>query len=791
MQKNFKQVRFGKLLLNAASDPLFFDQVHVILGGTGAVGGATALHIIDFFEEACRYPAMRQERPPYIVITGHTHREIREFTNTLFGIHQRDYGCEPERVRSLGYRTATGAVVEMQTLSVDPSIAEMKNAAKLSRESCRKAVERFLQDRGLSVDSATNEKFDALFKAIRQEGAQPFSSFLESFREKRGIPAPGNRFQSVVITIPLASVATYQRGDLERFARLMGLQDEEIEELKEAYLQAFPDDLANVARSLAQEVLVAHTTGVGGMYDEDSEGRRSIRLGFAHSGLGEKLREKQQFADKLTQLYSDRGIRMLVTAAAIGVDAILHKKSIRIQPSIRTRLEMALRSGHPIVPEADLKGANIHVYQPLAIDIFAPGHEEVRLSRGWPLIPDYTVKSGENGYFTVSNADALYRIMRVASASELGFVLARMAVFGDDGQRSFFEGNICNYTETDYSRQVFDLLDHPPLRDNQLLGLQPKALQDLGSPKHQAELHTLGLLILLHRLKTLDLSAISQNVDLTFFDPQTYFERHSKPLTLEDIATWDADTLAQDLTTLVTARSEDDLALFKNFRHPHREPQKAAHRVLQAVLRAVWAIPSLGTPILFQKEGKALMAAGYFLAPLDRIHSHQDGILTYLQKEFEAAQAGLGRKKEQSSEEDFGSFAEFHFANGFADLRPQATLVTALSHTEDLEGKVAVYRSEEEFTAALARLEPYSYFTSSGLLALLTRLKGLACFAHQLNLELGTANYSRVQFSYDEGGRALLVPGVVEAFRMVSEGLEKNTGAEFLDGYWGYGWPQE
>ncbi|MEE8587066.1 MAG: hypothetical protein V3T83_19670, partial [Acidobacteriota bacterium] len=347
------------------------------------------------------------------------------------------------------------------------------------------------------------------------------------------------------------------------------------------------------------------------------------------------------------------------------------------------------------------------------------------------------------------------------------------------------------YTETDYSRQVFDLLDHPPLRNNQLEGLQPKALQDLGSAKHQAELHTLGLLILLHRLKTLDLSAIEQNVDLTFFDPQAYFEGHSKPLRLEDILTWDAASLANDLQILVTARSEADLAFFKEFLRPHPAPQKAAYRVLQAVLRSVWAIPSLGTPILFEKEGKTWMAAGYFLAPLDRIHSRQDETLNYLHQEFENAQAGLGRKAGQGNEGDFGRFAEFHFANGFADLRPQATLVTALGPDQDLTGKVAVYRSEEEFSAALAQLEPYSCFTTSGVLALLARLKGLASFAHQLNLELGTANYSRVQFSYDEGGRALLVPGVVEAFRMVSEGLEKNTGAEFLDGYWGYGWPPD
>jgi hypothetical protein len=32
----------------------------------------------------------------------------------------------------------------------------------------------------------------------------------------------------------------------------------------------------------------------------------------------------------------------------------------------------------------------------------------------------------------------------------------------------------------------------------------------------------------------------------------------------------------------------------------------------------------------------------------------------------------------------------------------------------------------------------------------------------------------------------MLVPGVVEAFHMVAEGLEKVTGVERLDGIWGY-----
>jgi hypothetical protein len=70
--------------------------------------------------------------------------------------------------------------------------------------------------------------------------------------------------------------------------------------------------------------------------------------------------------------------------------------------------------------------------------------------------------------------------------------------------------------------------------------------------------------------------------------------------------------------------------------------------------------------------------------------------------------------------------------------------------------------------------------------ALLVRLKGLCRLAHELDLKIGTANEFRAHIPHDDRGRPLLVPGVVEAFRMVSEGLEKNTGSEWLDGRWGY-----
>ncbi len=786
MVRHFKQIRFGRLLSEAASDPRFFDQAHVIFGGTGAVGGATALHILGFFDETARYRAMRQERPPRIVVTGHTHREIRAFTHTFYGVHQRAHRSEPERLEGQGYRTASGAVLEMRTLSIDPAVAEIRNCGRLGSEERQQAAEGFLHARGLRLESPLQDKVSALSQAIEKEGAQPFTRFLESFRQDRQLPE--GKFQSVVVTIPLASVATYQLGDLEALAKAMGIEGQEsLEDLKEAYLQEFPADLGNVAKNLAREVLVAHTTGVGGMFDEDAQGRRSIRLGFAHSGAGEKLVEKQLFADKLAELYSERGIRMLVTAAAIGIDEIQHKKAPPVQAALQVQLANAMRRHHSVIPDADAREKVLHVYQPRLVDLKSPSDSPLAFRRGIPLVLDYVIKSGENGYFTVSNADALYRIMKVASATELGFLLARTAAFGDDPLQPRFVDNICNYTETDYSRQVFDLLGQKALFSNQLTGLQPKALQDLGSARHQAEMHTLGLLILLHRLKTLDLSKIEHRVDLSYFDPMAYFEANSQALTLDEAAEWNAEELARDLSILANAAEESDLAPLKSFTSPHAQRREAFSRVMQAVLRAIWAIPSLGSPILYQSEDGEKLALGPFVAAIDRVATHESSPFDYLKQEFEQAQQAHGRPLDDH--EDYQRFSEFHFVNGFVDLRPQATLVTAHSHQEDLQEKVHIYRSEDDFLRGLEDLKPYSYFAAGGLVALLVRLKGLARSAHEMNFELGTANEYRVHFAYDETGRALLVPGVVEALRLVSEGLEKNTGAEWLDGFWGYGWP--
>lgn len=754
----------------------FFEQIHVLFGGTGAVGGACALEMISLFEEAARFHS--PEGSPRLVITSGSSRELRQFTTLLFDLQRRDHGRRPERMEGVGYRTAGGVVVELAVLRVDPSIPGLEKFAGQDEETRRQAIADFLGRAGLTVDSDDEDKARLLEEALEERIGQPFTDFLSRYRDDHGL-AKNKCYGSVVVGIPLASLAAYKLADLDEAGPFLGVASasDRMRILKDRYLTAIRDDLARVNNELAQEVLVAHTTSVGGMYDEQADGSRHIRLGFAHSALDDKLRDKQKFAEKLAELYSERGIKMLITAAAIGVDAILSRTTVPIKADIRRLLSKSVADGHEVVSAADLKERVVRIYAPQDLDLLDESHEPVSFEHGRPLLLDYMLKSGENGLFTVSNTDALYRVMRVTSSVELGLLLARTALFGDDESCPSFVDSVCYYTETDNSRQVFELLGQPIFRENQLRGLQPKSLQDLGSAKHQGELHTLGLLILLSRLKTLELDALPPHVDLKTFQPEKFFETHSRVLTLEHVRAWRAETLARDLRRLVTARDEDQLRPLKSFFQADQDRQEAAHRVLQAVIHAVWAVPSLGTPIVYEADGVRRVLAGCYAASIDRVVTHRDVFAQHLREEF----------ADRGDEAEFDRFIEFHIANnGFADLRPVAVLVSARSADRDLAGKAQVFRNEEDFAEALGRLEPYSYFTTSGLIALLVRLKGLCRLAHQLDPRLGTANAFRAHIPHDDRARPLLVPGVVEAFRMVSEGLEKNTGTERLDGQWGY-----
>lgn len=775
---HYKKVRNG--YLRALERPSLYRDVHVIFGGTGAVGGTTALHLVQLYDELMKFRKPEPEEIPTIVVTGINKNEIRKYTTRLFQFSEMAYGDrKPERFEKKGYIMPPGVCIELQTFAVKPEIPELADIMRKTSEERVEMITGFLQAYGLTRKSSVEEKMDLLRTSIKERLQRPFITFLENFKMDNN-KADDFRFRSVILGIPLASVAAYHMLNLEEICRYMGINNpEDVEEIKTLFLENTRNNIVRIKETMAEEVLIAHTTAVGGMYDETPDGKRNIRIGFAHSASGERLKQKQIFAEKLSSMYAGGGVDVMVTAAAIGIDGVTARKAVSVKGDILGRLADSAREGFPILSAQDIKSRNLKSYKPVTVEVGTESAEPVSFEHGHDIILDYVVHSGENGYFTIANADALYRIMKVTSGSELAVVLSDTAIAGDDPMCPWFPDHICYYTETDNSRMVMDFLYQPQLFNCQLKGLEPQALQDLGSSKHQAELHTLNLLILLHRLRTLNLDLLEPEIDLERFNPRKFFVENSKKLTFEDITQWDLPTLHQDLVTLVRADSAEDLKSInslKNWTSPTRN--EAYFRIMKEVKRSVWAIPSLGSPILYDYHGKTFIRAGYYAAPLDILMQKKNSITKHLYETF---------KKSGKNRGHFDKFQEFHFTNnGFVDLRPIANLITVRSSSEELDGKVMTFGTEEEFKYALERLKPYSYFTSSGLIALMVRLRGLYEYAKRAKVELGTLCEFRSQIPRDEAGNVLLVPGVVEGFRMSSEGMEKNTGTERISGFWGY-----
>lgn len=778
--QRFKKSRFGPRVVEASRAPGAFRKTYVVFGGTGAVGGTAIMKMLEIFEEMMHYTHPAPADSPTIVVTGLTKEEIRSFSTRLFEYYEKFYGREflPTLISRRGYRTRSGIVIELRRLSVNPELPGLANLSRLGAKERQEMASSFLKAGELTLESSEADKFAYLATAIERDLRRPFTEFLEQYRSERAMKG---RFRAVIVGIPLASVAAYHLGNLEEICRVFGISSHDrITELKQRYLCRVRDDLAYIREELAEEVIAAHTTAVGGMYDEGEQGERTIRLGFAHSALDERLRDKQIFAEELQRLYAEVGIKMLVTAAAIGIDAIIDNESVPIQSGVLRSLRDAQSAGHGPISEEDVRRGKIRIYAPQVLRERGESALAVKFERGVEFVPRVQVRSGENGRFSTSNTDALYRVMRVASASELGLVLAEEAIMGDDPGLPWFVDNTCYYTETENARLVFDFLQQPQLFETQISGLDVKSFQDLGSAKHQGELHLLGLMILLHRLRTFDADALPTHLSLATFDARDFFETNSRPLFFEDLITWDLEQLRRDLVTLVTATEVEHLAPIKRLSSQnYRDRNEAFAMVMTEVIRYVHTVVSLGSPIIYSESGETFILAGPYIAPLDILLTARNSIESAMIAQAKAT--GTGRMKDIALLKEF-----FYCNNGFIDLRPLAVVSTARNIGTALRGGIQVYQSAESLKKFLKSLTPYSYFTTSGLVAFLERMRGLYAQITQFSLGLGTLNDYRAQIPLSSGGNHYVVPGVVEALRQAAEGLEKNTGTDRVHGQWGY-----
>lgn len=786
----YKKRRLGPVLLGAAKGHDHYNAVHAFIGGTGAVGGASLLQMLSMYAEMFSITPPHADEVPILLATGRSEDEISWFTKRLFRALESTYGSEnkPERIRS-GYMTHYGAFVALERFNVS-FLEEISGAVRLSLDERAKAIEKAIGEFRARLDMPTNSVLEVLSKALK--GSLPISRFLQQYAEKFR-PAVHKPYRSVLIGIPIPSLIAYHHDALDALAKYVaGVRETDLERLKDEFVAALRDDFKHVQDTLADNVMIAHTTGVGGMYDVDGADK-FIRLGFAHAAQDQALLEKHQFADKLTHLYASSEIKTMVTAAAIGIDEIRIREKVPLHGQLSRALfeqERELFPGSKKTLPSEAKASKraggpvparqfAMVHKPVTVRLTHPSHQLLEFDQGEEFRPRYILRSGENGFFSVANAEALYRTMRVASASELGHVLASVGLFGDDPASPWFKDGICYYTESDNSRQVFDFLRQPSLMEMQLTGLEPMALQDLGSSKHQGELHTLSLLILLHRLRTLDLDALDPYVDPASFDPARFFVERSRALTFEDIESWNLKNTAEDLAVLVSADSPEDLLKLRPLmrRSLFEKKDLAVRMVLKKALSAVWLIPSLGSPIVYNRGQESFMRSGYFVAPLNLLMTESVTVDNWFHDQHH-------KSKTPCSHE---TFRDFHICDrGFIDLRPHAIVSCARRADEDLTALVSCVDTEDDLRRCLSEITPYSYFTTCGLLAILFRLRGLYRFLREGMLELGTFHESRWQMPRDEHGHIIVLPGAVEAFRMVSEGLDKTTGTERIDGIWGY-----
>jgi hypothetical protein len=800
---SWKTLRFGPRLSAAADAHQGYRDVHVFIGGTGAVGGTAVFKMLDMYEEMfARRPPESADDVPILIATGRPKSETRpgelpdvpRFLSRLHIFEKTKHGDSgtPRKVRDFRL-TYAGICVQAKELLLSILDGLGREAAqKLSEgtsEERRLEAWRLLAQCDLTPDMPPASAREQLLKFVGER--RPFTNWLDATRNEIMNRRAVGRFRSVTIGIPLPSLLAYNKHPnfLEDALRQSwgNVADGLAKALKTQFEHAVVEDLRNVCSNLADSVFVAHTTAIGGMYDIDpkNSSRRIIRLGFAHSAIDADLAVKQEYAESLTEKFKALNARVLITAAAIGIDEAqidkplpLHKDALGALRAFKKDDGVPFEGQRP-----DLEGCVLRC-RPIAVQLSSTGMRG-RFKTGDRLQPRFALRSGENGFFSVANTDALYRTMRVATESELGFVLASVALLGDDPEKPWFLDRVCYYTETDNSRSASAFLYQPALLESQLSGLEPMALQDLGSAKHQAELHVLALLILAHRLRTLDWDAIDPYQSESF-DAHRFVLDHSRALTFTDVEHWALDTLAKDLAVLVQADEHSELLRFAASGGPWGVfPLRDAARdkILRVVLDAVWNAPSLGTPYVYERDGELCFRTGWYVAPLSCAIGATCGLGDILRQEWQDKHKGRGLT--------FPEYVDFCIAaNGFADIRPGGIVCSQLVDRDDMTGKVRRCADDAELTAALARIAPYESFATSGLLSVVHRLRAVGRAVRTSMIELGTLQDWVWQIPRDTSGHALVVPGIVEALRMTAEGLEKTTGTEWLDGPWGYSRPR-
>lgn len=327
--ESLEHILATRLLPGGGNEPIQF----VVFGGTGAVGGASVMELCRMIltSKSLRQRPLQGE----IHATGMTDKEVVKFIQRLYLALEDEFSIEKIEPRR-HFRVDGRIDLKFSLLQLDIPQDLPEHVAK-----CQLA-----DGKGFDLEQALDVYFAAQ--------PCPFLNHIEGLDT--------SLLHAVVVAIPLPSVATYTLVAIDRLATEHDLDHLQTQRIKKSYLQTFIRGLAVIQQRHARHVVMAHTTAVGGMYRVDG-GRAEIRLGFAHSSMGDKLVDKKYFADQLTQLYIDHGFDVLVTAAAIGIDAVEFRCQLPASPAIRGVIASRLDDlEKPHLRPADLDQPNILLY---------------------------------------------------------------------------------------------------------------------------------------------------------------------------------------------------------------------------------------------------------------------------------------------------------------------------------------------------------------------------------------------------------------------------------------------
>ena len=183
------------------------------------------------------------------------------------------------------------------------------------------------------------------------------------------------------------------------------------------------------------------------LFDEhpngSDEGRPTIRLGFAHSGLDRRLAEKAKFADLLTTRYAALGVKVLVTAAAIGIDEVRVREPIPLHRDIRQKLfdsDVEAFPGSKASQPPDSRATRlagrplparhtIRAFRPLTVPLDDPMPEAAVFERGEKIRPSYALRTSFESVVRLS-----WSVITAPSSLRFGF--GRERIFSTVSSRS-------------------------------------------------------------------------------------------------------------------------------------------------------------------------------------------------------------------------------------------------------------------------------------------------------------------------------------------------------------------